>query len=55
MSVALPGAVYLLKQVAAICILHHNAETAALFLEEGFLIRNYVWVLDRCEDSDLVE
>ena len=45
----------LLKQVAPVSELHHDAERLCRLLEECLLVRNDVGVLDRGQDADLIE
>ena len=44
-----------LQDVAAISILHYDAEAIGRIFEKGFLVADYIRMADACEDSDLVE
>ena len=44
-----------LEHVAAIRVLHHEAETVGCVLKEGLLVANHVGVTDRSENADLIE
>ena len=43
------------QKIATVRILHHEAQTVCLVLKEGLLVANDVWVVDRRENSDLIE
>jgi len=44
-----------LEQVTTVCVLHDDAERVAGVLEEGFLVANHIWVLDRGQNSNFIE
>ena len=41
-----------LEEVTTVCVLHHHTE--AHVLEEGLLVTNNIWVLDRGQDAYFV-
>ena len=42
-------------QIAVVAILHDNTQTVRVFFEKGFFVGGYVGMVERCQDSDLVE
>ena len=43
------------KEVTAVCILHDDAQTAGVVLEEGLFVANDVRMAHRGQDADLIE
>ena len=44
-----------LEDIAVVRILHHEAERGRGFVNKCLLESNYVWMINRSEDTDLVE
>ena len=43
------------KKVASICVFHNYAERVRLILEECLLVADYIRVIDRRQNADLIE
>jgi len=44
-----------LVEVATVGVFHYDAKSRRLFFEEALLVRNNIWVLDRCQNSNFVQ
>ena len=44
----------LLENVAIICILHHQAQTATSFINKSFFVRYYIRIIDTGKNSHFI-